>query len=97
MQQMDDMVGPAAHEHPGWCGHASFHQRMEKPTEVIMQYPWRSRELHEDLTTQEEPKLAEFYGKYCSKPRDIHYFNDLQVEVEHNHDHQHGRTAGGQI
>ncbi|SFJ86716.1 hypothetical protein [Thermoflavimicrobium dichotomicum] len=89
MQQMDDLLGPDAHEHPGWTGHASFYQSAEKPNEVIMVYPWKSRELHEDLVVQEEPKLVEFVQKYCEKPRVIQYFNELPVEVEHDHDHHH--------
>ena len=82
MQKMDDLLGPAAHKHPGWCGHARFFQKSEQPTEVIMMYPWRSRELHEDLTIEEEPVLRGFYDEYCIAPREIHYYAELSVEVE---------------
>jgi hypothetical protein len=82
MQQMDDMLGPNAHVHPGWCGHARFFQKSELPGEVIMMYPWRSRELHEDLCVQERPVLQGFYEQYCTAPRDIHYFEELMVDVE---------------
>lgn len=84
MQKMDDMLGPAAHDHKGWCGHASFYQSDERPGEIVMIYPWRSRELHEDLTLREEPVLKGFYEEYCASPREIHYYNQLMVEVEHN-------------
>ncbi|MFS1512053.1 hypothetical protein VQL36_06395 [Chengkuizengella sp. SCS-71B] len=90
MQEMDDLVGPGAHEHLGWCGHASFYQNSEKPNEVIMQYPWKSQELHVDLRDKEESLLTAFYAKYCLKPRNIIYFHELEVEVEHDHDsHSH--------
>lgn len=82
MQNMDDMVGPPAHEHPGWCGHASFYQSAACPTDVVMLYPWRSRELHEDLVAQEKSQLNDFYKTYCTTPREIHYYTELPVEVE---------------
>jgi hypothetical protein len=86
MQQMDDLVGPPAHVHPGWSGHASFYQSTADPTAVIMQYSWYSRELHEDLARDEEPRLQEFYQTYCSMSREIHYYTELPVEVEHEHE-----------
>lgn len=84
MQKMDDMLGPAAHVHPGWCGHARFFQKSELPGEVIMMYPWRSRELHEHLSVKEEPDLQSFYDEYCTATRDIHYYDELMVDVEHD-------------
>lgn len=84
MQMMDDMLGPPAHVHPGWCGHAQFYQSETQPCEVIMLYPWRTRELHADLLNQEEPRLTTFYADYCESPREIRYYNSLEVEVEHD-------------
>lgn len=84
MQEMDDIVGPPAHKDSGWCGHAHFYQRTEHPNEVIMMYPWRSRELHEALIMQEETILASFIEENCTGPREITYYNELPVEVEHN-------------
>jgi 3-oxoacyl-[acyl-carrier protein] reductase len=57
MQEMDDLLGPAAHAHPGWSGHARFFARLDDASEAVMLYPWRSAELHEDLVAEEEPKL----------------------------------------
>jgi len=87
MQRMDDKVGPPAHLHPGWCGHAHFYQSRSQPTEVLMVYPWRSLELHEDLFRGEEPTLHSFYQQYCSRPREIHYYTELPVDVEGEHHH----------
>jgi hypothetical protein len=84
MQQMDDMLGPAAHEHPGWCGHAHFYQNADKPTEIFMLYPWKNRELHLDLAQQEEGQLQDFYDTYCTGPRHILYYTELPVDVEHD-------------
>ncbi len=83
MQEMDDLLGPPAHEHPGWNGHALFYQNIDHPLEVFILYPWKSRELHLDLIKQEEPKLQSFYATYCSSPRRIHYYQMLPVDVEH--------------
>ncbi len=85
MQELDDLVGPAAHEHPGWCGHARFLQSTGPSGEVVMLYPWRSRVLHEELAAREEPLLAEFNRNYCAAPREIRYFAELAVDVEHEH------------
>lgn len=87
MQQMDDLLGPDAHDHPGWNGHASFYQSTENPNQITMVYPWKSRALHENLASKEESMLVEFVQTYCEKPRLIQYFNELPVEVEHDHDH----------
>jgi hypothetical protein len=86
MQEMDCMLGPPAHRHPGWCGHAEFYQSAATPTEVLMVYPWRSRELHEDLAKREEPELQKFYADYCTAPREIRYYDELAVDVDHDHD-----------
>ncbi len=89
MQNMDNMVGPPAHEHPGWCGHASFYQSVACPTDVVMLYPWRNHELHKDILVQEDPLLSDFYDAYCRAPREIHYYTELPVEVEHDKSHHH--------
>jgi hypothetical protein len=92
MQEMDDLLGPSAHEHPGWCGHAQFLQSHADPALVTMLYPWRSKELHEDLVRGEEPMLERFYEEYCTRPREIHYHDELEVEVEHDHEHEHSHA-----
>jgi hypothetical protein len=87
MQEYDDLVGPPAHGHPGWCGHGRFFQSTADSTHVTMLYPWRSCELHEDLAANEEKLLPPLYQKYCARPREIHYYRELAVEVEHEHEH----------
>lgn len=87
MQEMDELLGPAAHEHPGWAGHAYFYQSHERAHEVIMLYSWRNRQEHADLVKQEKPQLEAFYAKYCSQPREIHYYDELLVDVDHDEDH----------
>jgi hypothetical protein len=82
MQQMDRLLGTSTHEHPGWCGHAGFYQRSESPHQIVIVYPWRSRELHEHLISQEEPLLKRFHEKYCTVQREFYYYNQLDVEVE---------------
>jgi hypothetical protein len=85
MQELDDIVGPNAHADPGWCGHADFYQYDDEPTQVIMVYPWRSREVHLQLCAVEEPMLEDFTGKYCERPRRVEYLTELPVEVDHDH------------
>ena len=85
MQEMDDLLGPNAHEHPGWCGHARFFRSEADPAEVLMLYPWRSRDLHEDLAAGEEPLLEPFYERYCDRRREIRYLEELAVDVEGDH------------
>jgi 3-oxoacyl-[acyl-carrier protein] reductase len=82
MQQMDRLLGSSTHSHPGWCGHASFCQQAENPSEIIIVYPWRSRALHADLISREEPLLTEFTDEYCVSRREIHYYTLLDVEVD---------------
>ncbi len=94
LQEMDDLLGPAAHAHPGWCGHARFFSRLDDGTEAMMLYPWRSRDLHEDLARGEEPKLADFFDRYCTKPREIIYYDELPVDVDDDHDHGDGHADG---
>lgn len=84
MQSLDDLVGPAAHEHPGWMAHAMFFQNVTDLSEVLMVYPWKSRELHSDLLKQEEPTLFSFYREFCSGPRRVELYRPLDVEVEHD-------------
>jgi 3-oxoacyl-[acyl-carrier protein] reductase len=95
MQAMDDMLGPGAHAHPGWCGHAQFFQSVGAPTEVVMLYPWRSRELHQDLLRREDGTLEAFYAAYCREPRQIAYYGELAVDTE-DRDHAIHAAAGGQ-
>lgn len=87
MQDMDELVGPNAHDDPGWCGHAQFFQHTDQPDQVIMIYPWRSQVLHESLCETEEDLLAEFVAANCERPRTIQYLAELPVETEHDHDH----------
>lgn len=94
MQAMDDLLGPNAHAHPGWCGHARFFRAAGDPCVALMLYPWRSVQLHEDLIRSEEPMLADFYGRYCARPRLIQYYEELAVEVEHENGHGHGHGHG---
>ncbi len=95
MQEMDDLLGPNAHEHPGWVGHAYFYQSQENPQEVVMLYAWRSREDHADLVEQERPLLADFNDKYCAREREIRYYDELPVDVDHHdEDHPHGEHEG---
>jgi hypothetical protein len=84
MQEMDDMLGPPAHAHPGWCGHARFYQSVADPSRVVMIYPWSSREHHETLVAREEAPLRDFVARYCAARREIHYYNELPVDVERN-------------
>jgi hypothetical protein len=86
MQEMDELLGPPAHAHPGWCGHAQFLQSHANPSELLVVYPWRSRELHASLVRDEDPKLQEFNRSYCAAPREITLFDALPVEVEHDDD-----------
>jgi 3-oxoacyl-[acyl-carrier protein] reductase len=105
MQEMDDLLGPSAHANEGWCGHARFFARLDHPGQGMMLYPWRSAELHERLAREEEPKLAPFYQKYCTRAREIFRYDELPVDVDGHdhdghrpdgHDHQH-EPAGGAV
>jgi hypothetical protein len=87
MQKMDDLLGPPAHKDPGWCGHARFFRSLTSGHEILMMYPWRSRELHERLIAQEEPLLESFFAEYCSVKREIHYYDELPVDVEQSYGH----------
>ena len=87
MQEMDDLLESEAHEDPAWSSHARFYRSRTVPNEFIMIYPWRSVEEHGQLRAKEEPILADFYARYCSAKRDISYYEELQVEVEHDNDH----------
>ena len=81
MQEMDDLVGPGAHDDPGWVGHAVFLQNIDRPTEIIVQYPWANRESHRSLISRETEILAAFTEKYCIGDRRIEYLETLDVEV----------------
>lgn len=96
MQEMDDILGPAAHDHPGWAGHAKFFQQLDGSSRAMMLYPWKSQELHVDLAETEEPKLAEYYEKYCTRPREIVYYAQLAVDVhddDDDHDSHHAHES----
>lgn len=82
MQEMDDLVGPPAHAHPGWIGHAAFCQNLDRPTEIVLRYQWTSRESHRTLVSSETTLLAEFTKKYCEIDRQIDYFEHLDVDVD---------------
>ncbi len=82
MQQMDDKVGPPAHVHPAFLGHATFLQYETEPTKVLVMYPWRSRAEAEELIAGEGPLIADFEAKYCEAPREVAYL----TEVPHDHD-----------
>jgi 3-oxoacyl-[acyl-carrier protein] reductase len=82
LQEMDDLLGSNAHEHPGWSGHATFYQNAARPAEVILSYPWASIESHRDLSESEENILSGFTGKYFTGERRIEYYETLAVEVE---------------
>jgi hypothetical protein len=88
MQEMDELLGPPAHAHPGWCGHAQFLQSQQDPSELLVVYPWRSREQHESLVRDEDAVLEDFNRRYCRAGRRITLFDSLPVEVEHDHEHQ---------
>ena len=88
MQEMDDLVGPAAHEHPGWSGHARFFRTHDSGTEYLMMYDWQSIESHQQLREREDGALAPFYQRYCMQPRTVSYYEAIEVDVEgHHHDH----------
>jgi 3-oxoacyl-[acyl-carrier protein] reductase len=82
MQEMDDLLGANAHRHPGWCGHARFFSRLDDTGVGMMLYPWRSRELHDDLAASEEPLLQDFYRRWCVAPREIHHYEELAVDID---------------
>jgi hypothetical protein len=77
MQAIEDVIGPIAHGHSGWCGHASFLQQHEDPRCVLIVYPWRSLTDHQDLLSLEEPHLEELYERYCTAPRTVRYYTEL--------------------
>ena len=82
MQEMDDLLEDNAHAHPGWCGHARFYASADEPGRVLVLYPWRSRELLDDLVRGEEPLLADFVARCCTRPREVHVYSELAVDVE---------------
>lgn len=82
LQEMEELVGPPAHAHPGWLDHARFLQGEDDPRRLVVLYPWRSRELLDDLLAGEEPRLRRFVERYCARPREVLCFNELPVDVE---------------
>lgn len=97
MQELDDLLGPGAHAHPGWCGHARFFAEDGDASRGLMLYPWRSRNSHRDLVAREEPRLAGFYDRYCVGGRRIRYYDELAVDVGHEAGAPHaaGPDGGG--
>ncbi|MFD9896338.1 hypothetical protein [Amycolatopsis sp. NPDC058986] len=89
MQKMDDLVGPRAHEHPAFLGHATFYQHEHQPTKVWVMYPWRSREEAEELVGGEAPLIDEFEATYCAAPREVSYLTEVPHEHDHDDDHDH--------
>ena len=82
MQQMDDLVGPPAHEHGAFSGHATFLRPDAESCTVWVLYPWRSRAEAEELIAGEGPLIERFQAEYCAAPREVSYF----TEVPHIHD-----------
>lgn len=82
MQEMDNLVGPPAHDHPAFLGHATFLQHDDEPTKVWVTYPWRSRAEAEALVAGEGHLIDDFQAQYCSQPREVSYL----TEVPHSHD-----------
>jgi 3-oxoacyl-[acyl-carrier protein] reductase len=85
MQDMDDLVGPNAHDDPGWSGHALFYQRDADPNQVIMMYPWGGVDAHKALCASEKALLKDFTAKYCERERTVEYLTELPVDVDHDH------------
>jgi 3-oxoacyl-[acyl-carrier protein] reductase len=77
MQEVEDVIGPIAHGHSGWCGHAKFLQRIDESTRVTIVYPWRSIAEHEDLLAREASHLSPYYERYCTRPRLVTYYAEL--------------------
>jgi 3-oxoacyl-[acyl-carrier protein] reductase len=94
MQEMDNLVGPPAHAHPAFCGHATFLRDEDRdPSTVWVLYPWRSRGEADDLIDSEVDLIAPFTAKYCAAPREVAYL----TEVPHthdmaDHDHRHAHA-----
>jgi len=82
LQEMENLLGPAAHSHRGWCDHARFLQDADKPARLVLLYPWHNRELLDDLLASEEPKLSGFIERYCIQPRQIHCLRELPVDID---------------
>ena len=81
MQEMDDLFGPAAHGHAGWCGHAIFLQDVDHPETVLVIYPWKTRGQHQDLMKREKSLLIDFEAAYSSQPREVRYYDNLAVDA----------------
>jgi Antibiotic biosynthesis monooxygenase len=77
MQEMDDLVGPRTHDHPGFAGHATFFRHEADPNKVWILYPWQSHTSHVDLLSGELSILSEFQAKYCATPREIAYLSEI--------------------
>ena len=89
MHEIEDVIGPLAHDHSGWAGHAMFLQPLEdSPNRLVLIYPWNSLKEHEDMIEKEQSYLPDFYKRLCSGPRSIRYYRELP-HPEHDHDHGH--------
>lgn len=81
-QEMDDLLGPEAHEQEGWSEHARFFQSNDRPERVEVLYTWKSKELHDRLRAREVDILSEFEVRYFSRPRTFEFLTELPVEVD---------------
>lgn len=82
MQNLDDILGPAAHLNDGWVNHAQFLQDQLHRDQIVIVYQWKSAELLHDLLHKEESQLFSFYETYCQKPREVSVFHLLPVDVD---------------
>jgi 3-oxoacyl-[acyl-carrier protein] reductase len=82
LREMENLLGPAAHAHPGWLDHARFLQDEDDPPRLVVLYSWRSRELLADLLASEEQMLERFVERYFTRPRQIFCLNDVPVDVD---------------
>lgn len=81
-QEMDDLLGPEAHEQEGWTDHARFFQSHNLPERVEVFYMWESKEMHDRLREREADILGAFEARYFSKPRTFEFLTELPVEVD---------------
>lgn len=80
LDEMEELLGPSAHAHPGWCGHARFFQSTADRSRLLVVYPWRSLDLLDDLLAAEEKILAPFYESYFRQRRQVETYRELAVE-----------------
>ncbi|MGJ9423274.1 hypothetical protein [Aeromicrobium sp. CF3.5] len=93
MQTMDELVGPAAHDHPAFSGHATFlRDEVNDPASVKVLYQWRSPEEADELIAGEDLVIAEFTQKYCTAPREVRYLTEVPHTHDMEDDHEHGHA-----